>query len=89
MPLGASDNKPFCDGTHGRIDVDLTESAPTESTRSVRVPGRRHGHEGRSGHLVREVPGTQKTNAWKMMQDTDDTRVRSQAMAMIELAVRS
>lgn len=84
---GGSANKPYCDGAHADNGFDGTETASTASydedasslggtgleifdDRAICV------HAGFCGNAV--------TNVWKMANDTDDSRVRAQAMGMIE-----
>jgi len=83
---GASDRKPFCDGTHARVGFDGTEvAAGTYDERS-------RPHEG-PGIVVRDdrsicvhagFCGTAATNVWKMVRHSDATDVRSQMIAMVE-----
>lgn len=84
---GGSSNKPFCDGTHannlfdGTAQADTTpyqEKAKTYEGTGVTVSDDRAlcEHAGFCGNRV--------TNVWKMTKDTDDTRVRSEMIAMVE-----
>ncbi len=84
---GASDNKPYCDGTHGRIEWDSTDNSP-EGTYNERAKG--YGGDGievfddrplcvHAGFCANEA-----TNVWKMAAKTGDSRIRAEAMAMIE-----
>lgn len=84
---GRSSDKPFCDGTHADVEWDGEESAPTDA-----YADRAEDYAG-TGMVMHDDRGicehagfcaTAKTNAWKMMSDTDDTATRSQAMAMVE-----
>jgi CDGSH-type Zn-finger protein len=84
---GQSDNKPFCDGTHARVDFDGTETAPTDryDDRSKAYPGTGivvHDDRGICEHAG--FCGNRVSNVWKMSAKTDDTLVRGQVMAMIE-----
>ena len=84
---GSSSNKPYCDGTHARTDWDSTERAP-EGTYAERAKS--YGGEGID--VIDDRPicvhagfcGNQVTNVWKMAAQTGDSRIRAQAMAMIE-----
>lgn len=84
---GRSSTKPYCDDSHLDSDFDGTETAPTDD-----YEDRAKAYEG-TGMTMHDDRGicahasfcaTKATNAWKMMKETDDTAVRSQAMAMIE-----
>ena len=84
---GASQNKPFCDGSHTRHVWDGTTTAARSGYdgRAVDYPG--------EGIVMRDVRdlcehagfcATKLTNVWKMAPATSDTAVRSQLIAMIE-----
>lgn len=85
---GQSSNKPFCDNTHKYNGFDGTEAADTRSTneRRVIVAGGTHIVVKRDFSLCMEAGfcGNRFANIPKMAADTDDTRVRSQVIAMIE-----
>jgi CDGSH-type Zn-finger protein len=85
---GQSSNKPFCDGTHARIDFDGRESADTSAAaeRQVIYAGgtkivvkRDYSLCMGSGFCANRI-----TNIQEMVPHTDDTQVRAQVMAMIE-----
>jgi CDGSH-type Zn-finger protein len=83
---GHSARKPFCDGTHARIEFEADESdAGSYAERSKAYEG--------TGVVVRDdrsicvhsgFCGNEVTNVWKMVRHTDDTTVRSQMIAMVE-----
>ena len=84
---GRSSDKPYCDGTHAEVDFDGTEQAPTGDydDRAADYDGTgmvMHDDRGICAHAG--FCGTARTNAWKMMADTDETATRSQVMAMVE-----
>ncbi len=85
---GQSSKKPFCDGTHARIDFDGTESADTGVTaeRQVVYAGGTKIVVKRDYSLCMESGfcSNRITDIQKMVPDTDDTQVRAQVMAMIE-----
>jgi CDGSH-type Zn-finger protein len=85
---GQSSNKPFCDETHATIRFDGTESADTSVTaeRQVIYTGGTKIVVKRDHSLCIDSGfcGNRFTNVKKMVADTDDTRVRSQVIAMIE-----
>ncbi len=84
---GASSKKPYCDGTHGKIDWDSTESAPdgTYAERSKEYgEGVMEVIDDRGICMHAGFCGNEVTNVWKMADKTDDTQIRAQAMAMIE-----
>ncbi len=85
---GQSANKPFCDGTHHRIEFDGTESANTSprSTSHFSLPSSRK-------ILVEMYPslctfsgfcGLANTTLPELLIHTDDTQIRSLVIAMIE-----
>ena len=84
---GHSSTKPFCDGTHTLVGFDGYETADTGP-----IADRTVNHEGEK-IVVKDDPslcmhagfcGNRVTNVWKMVEQTDDTQVRAQLMAMIE-----
>jgi CDGSH-type Zn-finger protein len=85
---GHSSNKPFCDNTHEKIGFDGTESAVTRPTveRQVILAGGTHIVVKRDFALCMEAGfcGNRFANIPKMVGNTDDTRVRSLVIAMIE-----
>jgi CDGSH-type Zn-finger protein len=85
---GHSNEKPFCDGTHCEKEFDGTETADTTLTIERQeiledgtniVVKRDHSLCMESGFC-----GTRYANIQKMMAETDDTRIRSLIIAMIE-----
>ena len=84
---GQSANKPFCDGTHARVEWDATEHGP-EGTYAERAKS--HGGEGievfddRPMCVHAGFCGNKVTNVWKMAAKTGDSQIRAEAMAMIE-----
>lgn len=84
---GASSNKPFCDGTHARTEWDGADGAPANAyaDRAKSVGG--EGLEifdDRPTCVHAGFCGNQVTNVWKMAEQTGDSRIRAQAMAMVE-----
>ena len=84
---GASSNKPYCDQTHASIEWDHADNAPngTYAERAKSLGGEGIeifddrplcAHTGFCGNKV--------TNVWKMAAKTGDSRIRAEAMAMIE-----
>jgi CDGSH-type Zn-finger protein len=84
---GHSSAKPFCDGTHARIEWDGTETADTASTKSRQYAQEGTGLEVRRDEYLcmhsafcigraRRIPA--------MMEDSDDTDIRAQIIGMIE-----
>jgi CDGSH-type Zn-finger protein/ferredoxin len=85
---GQSSNKPFCDGTHRKINFDGTEMAPTD-----RRDERQETYPGCQNIVIRidmnlcmgaGFCGNHLTSIADMATHTDDTLVRAQAIAMIE-----
>ena len=85
---GQSSPKPFCDGTHARIDFDGTESADTGVTAERQVI-----YEGGTKIVVKRdyslcmgsgFCANRTTDIQEMVSHTDDTQVRAQVIAMIE-----
>ena len=84
---GQSSNKPYCDGTHSKVEWDSDETAPTDT-----YAERAESYEG-TGMVMKDDRGICEhagfcgiagTNVWKMMKETGDTATRAQAMGMIE-----
>jgi CDGSH-type Zn-finger protein len=84
---GGSSNKPYCDGTHASVDWDDTDNAPG-ATYDERAKS--HGGEGIEVFDDRPICvhagfcGNRVTNVWKMAAETSDSRIRAEAIAMIE-----
>jgi CDGSH-type Zn-finger protein len=84
---GRSSNKPYCDGTHASAGWDDADNAP-EGTYAQRAKS--YGGEGIEVFDDRPICvhagfcGNQVTNVWKMAARTGDSRIRAEAMAMIE-----
>ncbi|MFT6290617.1 MAG: CDGSH-type Zn-finger protein [Ilumatobacter sp.] len=84
---GASSSKPYCDGTHAATQWDSNDNAP-EGT----YDNRAKSYGGDGIELFDDRPicvhagfcGNQVTNVWKMAAKTGDSRIRAEAMAMIE-----
>jgi CDGSH-type Zn-finger protein len=84
---GHSENKPFCDGTHSSVGFDGTETADTEMSAA-----RRRDYEGHGVVMSDDKPlcvhagfcGNRETHVWDMIDETEDTEVRSHLMAMVE-----
>jgi CDGSH-type Zn-finger protein len=84
---GKSTNKPFCDGTHNREGFDGTETADAgpSADRQKDYPGTRITiKDDRSVCMHAGFCGNRITNVWQMTQDSADTQVRAQIMAMVE-----
>lgn len=84
---GASNNKPFCDGSHQSADWDGTETADVGDydARATTYPAT--GATVRDDRSICEHAGfctSKVTNVWKMTEASKDTAVRSQMMAMVE-----
>ncbi len=84
---GRSSIKPFCDGAHESTGFEGTETADTGS-----IADRQKVFQGQN-IVVKDdrslcdhagFCGNQVTNVWKMIEQTGDTRVRAQIMAMVE-----
>ncbi len=84
---GQSKTKPFCDGSHTMVEFDGLEPADTGS-----IADRARTLEGtkvvvkddRSVCMHAGFCGNRVTNIWKMIEQTEDTQVRAQLMAMVE-----
>ncbi|MEZ5236219.1 MAG: CDGSH iron-sulfur domain-containing protein [Acidimicrobiia bacterium] len=83
---GASERKPFCDGTHGRVGFEAADDAAgTYDTRAKVLGG--------SGITVRDdrsicvhagFCGTRIANVWGQVAATEESTVRAQIISMIE-----
>ena len=89
---GESANKPFCDGTHARIDFDGTEQADARPT-SERQHIIKGAHFDGTEIRVKSDPSlcahaafcvNRHGNLNKILLSADDVRERSQAIAMVE-----
>ncbi len=84
---GSSANKPYCDGAHASVEWDDADNAP-DGTYDQRAKS--YGGEGIEVFDDRPICvhagfcGNEVTTVWKMAGKTGDSRVRAQAMAMIE-----
>ena len=84
---GQSNKKPFCDGTHTLVEFDGLETADIGpiADRSVFHEGERIVvQDDRSLCMHAGFCGNQVTNIWKMIEQTDNTQVRAQLMAMVD-----
>ena len=83
----ASDNKPYCDGSHARVEWDGTDNAPDGA-----YDERAKSYGGEGFEVFDDRPicvhagfcGNRVTNVWKMAAKADDSRIRAEAMAMVE-----
>ncbi len=85
---GQSSRKPFCDGTHARVDFDGTETADTNTTieRQIIFEGGSNIVVKRDNALCMEAGfcGNRFKNIPQLVKETEDSIVRAQVMAMIE-----
>ncbi|HVK06506.1 MAG TPA: ferritin-like domain-containing protein [Armatimonadaceae bacterium] len=94
---GRSDKKPFCDGSHARTvnhqrpfdgDEDA-DTRPRAERAKTYPPHRKHGlhlavHHDRTLCAFSTFCENKVSDVWAMAEQTGDTRVRAQVMAMIE-----
>lgn len=84
---GNSKHKPFCDGTHVRVEFEGTETADTGLTMDRQEIMHGHGIVVKRDHsLCMEAGfcGNRFKKIADMMADSEDTQVRAQIMAMVE-----
>jgi CDGSH-type Zn-finger protein len=85
---GQSSEKPFCDFSHVEAGFDGSEKADTRSTvvRRITLKNGKNLVVRRDGYLCIQSGfcGNRFENIPSMMSRTDDTRVRSQVIAMVE-----
>jgi CDGSH-type Zn-finger protein len=84
---GLSSNKPFCDGTHRAEGFDGTETADAApvASRQQDYPGTRIVVKNDTSLCIHSgFCGNRVTNVWQMTQDSEDSQVRAQMIAMIE-----
>lgn len=83
---GQSAKKPFCDGTHSKagFQADDSDTGPYHD-RATELGGTGMTIEDdRSICVHAGFCGNRLTNVWKQVEDTADSTVRSQVIAMIE-----
>ncbi len=84
---GQSSNRPFCDGTHRKIEFDGTETADTASeARKLKIPRGTGIFVGRDRSLcmLSGFCGFRDAELGRLIASTDDTKMRALVMAMIE-----
>ena len=84
---GHSKDKPFCDGTHRKIGFEGTEAADAGPSASRRRVLKGQGIEVHRDSLIcmqAGFCGNRFANLQKMMAETEDIRVRSLVIAMVE-----
>ena len=83
---GQSSNKPFCDATHVRLEFVGAESERAFDNNRVTLTGGAHITVRRDYSLCMEAGfcATRFANIEKMLAESEDSRVRSQIIAMIE-----
>ena len=84
---GLSKNKPLCDGTHRVEGFDGTETADPASvaSRQTDYPGTHIVVKNDTSLCMHAgFCGNRVSNVWQMTQDSEDTQVRAQMIAMIE-----
>ena len=84
---GQPSTKPFCDGTHTQVGFDGTETADTGpiANREVNYEGQKIVvKDDRSLCMHAGFCGSRVSNVWKMVEQSEDTQVRAQIMAMVE-----
>lgn len=84
---GQSARKPFCDGAHTSAGFDGSETADTapSSSRQIDYPGTNITvKDDRSICMHAGFCANQVTNVWQMAQESADTQVQAQIIAMVE-----
>jgi len=85
---GHSKNKPFCDGTHRQIGFDGTETADTNKTefRSMKFPRGTRITVRKDSTLCMDSGfcGLRDAGMSQLVNATEDTKIRSLVMAMVE-----
>ena len=83
---GQSNSKPYCDGTHEKIDFDGTLTANLMPSPGVRTTTEGEGISLTDNPTLCEQAGfcgTRFTNVWAMMERTSDPEVRERVRRMI------
>ena len=84
---GQSSNKPFCDGTHTKVAFDGTEAAdtgPISARRKTFDSPKIFIEDDHSICVHSGFCGNRITNIWKMREESNDSEVRAQIIAMID-----
>ena len=84
---GHSSNKPFCDGTHTKIEFDGTEAAdtgPISARRKTFISPKISIEDDHSICVHSGFCGNRLTNIWKMRAESNDSEVLAEIIAMIE-----
>lgn len=83
---GHSENKPFCDGTHAKVDFVAADTATGAYDERSKVLGGTgiEVSDDRSICAHAGFCGNRATNVWKMVRETEDSTVRAQVIAMVE-----
>ena len=84
---GQSSNKPFCDGTHNKVEWDSDDHAPDGTYADRRVSLGGEGIEvfdDRTTCAHIGFCGNKVTNIWNLAEQTGDSRIRAEAIAMVE-----
>jgi len=84
---GQSSNKPFCDGTHTKVEFDGTEAADTGPISARRKTFRSPKIFIEDDHSIcvhSGFCGNRITNIWKMRAESNDSQVLAEIIGMIE-----
>jgi CDGSH-type Zn-finger protein len=84
---GHSADKPFCDGTHRRINFDGTERANTRTLAESRLAPRSRKivvEKDSSLCMNSGYCGLRNAGLWELVARADDTQIRSLVIAMVE-----
>jgi CDGSH-type Zn-finger protein len=84
---GHSSNKPFCDGTHARVDFDGTETASTEPSEKRRLRFTSPAITLTDDEPLCIAAGfchSHATDVWHMVERSQDTDVRFELMHRVE-----
>lgn len=85
---GASNNKPFCDGSHQSVEWESADGFSASSTTAERAESlggdRLTVRDDKMLCMHAGFCGTERTSIWEMVEESEDTEVRAMTIRMVE-----